>query len=95
MSMEENLFAPMKEPMIFAAGISILVGAIPVVAGLTYFKKWGWLYKNWLTTVDHKKIGVMYILVALIMLFRGGVDALLMRGQTAIPENRFVRCKPL
>ncbi|WP_312753218.1 cytochrome aa3 quinol oxidase subunit I [Rummeliibacillus suwonensis] len=86
MSMKE-LFAPMKEPMIFGAGISILVGAIAIVVGLTYFKKWGWLYKNWLTTVDHKKIGVMYIFVALIMLFRGGIDALLMRAQTAIPEN--------
>ncbi|AMW98289.1 cytochrome aa3 quinol oxidase subunit I [Rummeliibacillus sp. G93] len=83
----DELFAPMKEPMILAAGISIIVGAIAVVAGLTYFKKWGWLYKNWLTTVDHKKIGVMYVFVALIMLFRGGIDALLMRAQTAIPEN--------
>ncbi|WP_102692803.1 cytochrome aa3 quinol oxidase subunit I [Rummeliibacillus pycnus] len=86
MSMDE-LFAPMKEPMILGAAISIVVGAVAIVAGLTYFKKWGWLYKNWLTTVDHKKIGVMYILVALVMLFRGGIDALLMRAQTAVPEN--------
>lgn len=86
MNMEE-LFKPMQEPMILGAAISIVVGALAILIGLTYFKKWGWLYKNWLTTVDHKKIGVMYIIMALVMLFRGGIDALLMRGQTAIPEN--------
>lgn len=86
MSMEE-LFHPMQEPMILAAAISIVVGAVVIVAGLTYFKKWGFFYKNWLSTVDHKKIGIMYIAVALLMLFRGGIDALLMRAQTAVPEN--------
>ena len=86
MSMEE-LFHPLQEPMILAAAISIVVGAVVVVAGLTYFKKWGYFYKNWLSTVDHKKIGIMYIAVALLMLFRGGIDALLMRAQTAVPDN--------
>ncbi len=86
MSMEE-LFHPMQEPMILAAAISIVVGAVVIVAGLTYFKKWGFFYKNWLSTVDHKKIGIMYIAVALLMLFRGGIDALLMRAQTAVPDN--------
>ncbi|GLC88393.1 cytochrome aa3 quinol oxidase subunit I [Lysinibacillus piscis] len=83
----KELFHPMQEPMILAAAISIIVGAVVVVAGLTYFKKWGYFYKNWLSTVDHKKIGIMYIAVALVMLFRGGVDALLMRAQTAVPDN--------
>ncbi|CAM5393995.1 Quinol oxidase subunit 1 OS=Lysinibacillus sphaericus OX=1421 GN=LS41612_07085 PE=3 SV=1 [Lysinibacillus sphaericus] len=86
MSMEE-LFHPLQEPMILGAAISIVVGAVVVVAGLTYFKKWGYFYKNWLSTVDHKKIGIMYIAVALLMLFRGGIDALLMRAQTAVPDN--------
>jgi len=86
MSMEE-LFHPMQEPMILAAAISIVVGAVVIVAGLTFFKKWGYFYKNWLSTVDHKKIGIMYIAVALLMLFRGGIDALLMRAQTAVPDN--------
>ncbi len=58
MSMEE-LFHPMQEPMILAAAISIVVGAVVIVAGLTYFKKWGgYFYKNWLSTVDHKKSGL-------------------------------------
>ncbi|MBG9453464.1 quinol oxidase subunit 1 [Lysinibacillus sphaericus] len=86
MSMEE-VFHPMQEPMILAAAISIVVGAVVIVAGLTYFKKWGYFYKNWLSTVDHKKIGIMYIATALLMLMRGGIDALLMRAQTAVPDN--------
>ncbi|MDM5249545.1 MULTISPECIES: cytochrome aa3 quinol oxidase subunit I [unclassified Lysinibacillus] len=86
MSMEE-IFHPLKEPMIMGAAISIIVGAVVIAVGLTYFKKWGYFYKNWLSTVDHKKIGIMYIATALLMLFRGGIDALLMRAQTAVPDN--------
>ncbi|VEF47631.1 quinol oxidase subunit I [Bacillus freudenreichii] len=75
------------EPMIYASMVAIALVSIAIPVALTYFKKWGYLWREWLTTVDHKKIGVMYILCALLMLFRGGVDALLMRAQTAIPEN--------
>ncbi|MNO51179.1 Quinol oxidase subunit 1 [compost metagenome] len=75
------------EPMIYGAMVSIVLVSIAIVVGLTYFKKWTYLWREWLTTVDHKRIGIMYIICALIMLFRGGVDALLMRGQLAMPEN--------
>ncbi|WP_100403253.1 cytochrome aa3 quinol oxidase subunit I [Bacillus sp. FJAT-42315] len=75
------------DPMIYGAMVSIVVASVSIVAGLTYFKKWGYLWTEWLTTVDHKRIGVMYIIAALLMLFRGGVDAVLMRAQTAVPEN--------
>lgn len=75
------------EPMIYGAMVSIVIVSIAIVVGLTYFKKWGYLWREWLTTVDHKKIGIMYIISALIMLFRGGVDGLLMRAQLAVPEN--------
>ncbi|SDG34326.1 cytochrome aa3 quinol oxidase subunit 1 apoprotein [Fontibacillus panacisegetis] len=75
------------EPMIYGAMVSIVLVSIAIVVGLTYFKKWGYLWREWLTTVDHKRIGIMYIIAALIMLFRGGVDGLLMRGQLAMPEN--------
>jgi amino acid transporter len=60
-----------------------LVALVAIAALITYKKKWKWLYKNWLTTVDPKKIGVMYIIVALIMLLRGVGDAALMRLQQA------------
>ncbi|MDA6162005.1 cbb3-type cytochrome c oxidase subunit I, partial [Escherichia coli] len=46
-----------------------------------------YLWREWLTTVDHKRIGIMYLISALLMLFRGGVDAIMMRAQTAVPEN--------
>lgn len=75
------------EPMIYAAMIMIALVSIAIPVALTYFKKWGYLWREWLTTVDHKKIGVMYIIAALLMLFRGGVDAILMRAQTAVPDN--------
>jgi len=72
-----------KSPMTLGAGIGIVVGGIVVAGLLTYFKKWKWLWKEWLTTVDPKKIGVMYIIVAVLMLLRGVADALLIRTQQA------------
>lgn len=78
------------DPLIYGAMVSIVVVSLAIVIGLTYFKKWGYLWREWLTTVDHKKIGIMYILSALIMLFRGGVDGLMMRAQLAMPENGFL-----
>ncbi|ANS73374.1 cytochrome ubiquinol oxidase subunit I [Paenibacillus yonginensis] len=78
------------DPFIYGADVSIVVATIAIIWALTYFKKWGWLWRNWLTTVDHKKIGIMYILAALLMLFRGGVDAIMMRTQIALPGMKFL-----
>ncbi|BFH13734.1 cbb3-type cytochrome c oxidase subunit I [Paenibacillus melissococcoides] len=78
------------DPLIYGADVTIVLTIIAILFGLTYFKKWGWLWREWLTTVDHKKIGIMYILSAFLMLFRGGVDALLMRAQLAMPELSFL-----
>lgn len=78
------------EPMIYGADVSIVFATLAILFVLTRYKKWGWLWREWLTTVDHKKIGIMYILAALIMLFRGGVDALLMRSQLAFPNLHFL-----
>lgn len=75
---------------IYISMVAIVVTSLSIIAGLTYFKKWGYLWREWLTTVDHKRIGVMYILAALLMLFRGGVDALMMRAQTAVPDNQLL-----
>jgi len=62
----------------------VLFGGIAIALLLTFFKRWKWFYKEWLTTVDHKKIGIMYIILAVIMLFRGFADALMMRLQQAL-----------
>ncbi|MED0738302.1 cytochrome aa3 quinol oxidase subunit I [Aneurinibacillus thermoaerophilus] len=78
------------DPLIYGADVSIVLTTLAIVFVLTYFKKWGWLWREWLTTVDHKKIGIMYIIASLLMLFRGGVDALLMRIQLAFPNMPFL-----
>ncbi|WP_366247504.1 cytochrome aa3 quinol oxidase subunit I [Terribacillus aidingensis] len=90
MDLKWNEFIITGDPLILGAQISILLGGIAVVAALTYFKKWSWLWKEWLTSVDHKKLGIMYILSALLMLFRGGIDGLMIRTQLAKPGMEFL-----
>lgn len=65
------------------AAVSIVLIGILVAAILTYTKRWKWLWKEWLTSVDPKKIGIMYIIVALLMLVRGFADVLMIRLQQA------------
>lgn len=71
------------DPMTAGAAVSMAVIGLGSIGLLTYFKRWQWLWREWLTAVDPKKIGVMYILVALVMLVRGGSDALMIRAQQA------------
>lgn len=71
------------DPIMAGAGYAMVGALVLLVIGLTYFKRWKWLWKNWLTSMDPKKIGVMYLIVALIMLLRGVADALLVRAQQA------------
>src|ERR1700730_10751036 len=65
------------------AVISMLGTGIALICLIFYLKRWKWLWHEWLTTVDHKKIGIMYIVVVLIMFFKGFTDALMMRLQQA------------
>ncbi|MFD1020347.1 cytochrome aa3 quinol oxidase subunit I [Thalassobacillus hwangdonensis] len=81
------------EPLIYGGMVSIALVSSAAIFLLTYFKRWGWLWREWLTTVDHKKIGIMYILSALAMLFRGGMDALMMRVQLAFPNMNFLNAQ--
>ncbi|MFC5452988.1 cbb3-type cytochrome c oxidase subunit I [Paenibacillus aestuarii] len=81
------------DPMILGAQVSIGLSMVAMVVVLTMFKKWGWLWREWLTSVDHKRIGIMYIICSILMLFRGGVDALLMRLQLAMPDNQFLQAE--
>lgn len=86
----ERFAIPNPSPAIYASMVAIGLTVIAIIAGLTYFKKWGYLWREWLTTTDHKRIGIMYMLSALIMLFRGGVDAIMMRAQLAVPDNKLL-----
>lgn len=71
------------DPIVWGGALSVVGGFVAVVLLITFLKKWKWLYKNWITSLDPKKIGVMYIIVAVIMLIRGLGDAALMRVQQA------------
>ncbi|CCE00051.1 cytochrome o ubiquinol oxidase subunit I [Bradyrhizobium sp. STM 3809] len=74
---------PFGQPIpLVAAGIVLLVilGVVVWVFAKGYFP---YLWHEWITSVDHKRIGVMYILLAFVMLIRGGTDAIMMRTQQA------------
>ena len=70
------------EIVMFGVFTMVSAGVLAIIL-LTYFKKWKWLWKEWITSLDPKKIGVMYILVALLMLFKGIFDTGLLRMQQA------------
>lgn len=76
---------PPTDSMIMMGGrVTIIVGVLGILAALIYFKKLGWLWRNWLTSLDPKKIGVMYLVVGVVMLLRGLADVLMIRSQQAL-----------
>ncbi|CDZ16346.1 Ubiquinol oxidase subunit 1 [Candidatus Johnevansia muelleri] len=75
---------PYHEPIIMSAVVFMIMVGLFVISTVTYLKKWNYIWTEWITSVDHKKIGVMYIILAFIMLLRGFSDAILMRIQQAI-----------
>lgn len=78
---------PIHEPILVATFAVVALGGAAVVGALTYYRLWGWLWRDWLTSVDHKKIGIMYMILGLVMLLRGFADAVMMRIQQAIAFN--------
>lgn len=70
------------DPMTIGAAIGMPLLALLAIGAITYYKKWTWLWKNYITSLDAKKIGIMYLFVAFIMLVRGVSDALMIRAQT-------------
>jgi cytochrome o ubiquinol oxidase subunit I len=71
-----------------ASGAAVTVlGALSVVAVITWFGAWRLVLFDWVSSLDHKKIGIMYIMLALVMLLRGFVDAAMMRSQQAVAFN--------
>ncbi|AOK23767.1 cytochrome o ubiquinol oxidase subunit I [Burkholderia ubonensis] len=78
---------PFDQPIIMGAGAFMGLVVLGILVALTTTGRWKWLWSEWLTSVDHKKIGVMYIIVAFIMLLRGFADAIMMRMQLALSYN--------
>lgn len=75
---------PYYDPILVTTFFVVVMGSIGLLGALTYYGKWKYLWDEWFTSVDHKKIGIMYIFTAFIMLIRGFSDALLMRSHQAI-----------
>ncbi len=73
-----------QEPIELAAVLSMFLGALFLAGLLFYLKRWKWFWREWITTVDHKKIGVMYLIVAFVMLFKGFFDAGMIRVQQVL-----------
>src|SRR6267143_202912 len=75
---------PFNQPIPMAASLGIIVVVLSVLGLVTRKGWWPYLWREWLTSVDHKRIGVMYVLLALVLLLRGFMDAIMMRAQLAI-----------
>ena len=75
---------PVHEPILLVTFAVVVLGGLGIVAAVTKYRLWGWLWREWFTTVDHKKIGIMYMILGIIMLLRGFADAVMMRLQQAI-----------
>ncbi|OOG61630.1 cytochrome o ubiquinol oxidase subunit I [Rhodanobacter sp. B04] len=75
---------PFHEPILLWTFVAVAAGGIALLAALTYFRLWGYLWREWFTSIDHKKIGVMYMVLGLVMLLRGFSDAIMMRMQQAV-----------
>jgi cytochrome o ubiquinol oxidase subunit 1 len=75
---------PFNEPILLWTFAVVAVGAVAVLGALTWFRAWGPLWRDWITSIDHKKIGVMYVFLGIVMLLRGFADAIMMRAQQAI-----------
>jgi cytochrome o ubiquinol oxidase subunit 1 len=74
---------PLHDPILIATFAMVVLGGGALVSALTYFKVWGYLWTEWITSIDHKRIGVMYMLLGFVMLLRGFSDAILMRVHQA------------
>ncbi|WP_248732473.1 cytochrome o ubiquinol oxidase subunit I [Pseudomonas sp. MWU13-2517] len=78
---------PTEQPIImYTLAVVALIGA-GIFAWVTWKGYWGYLWREWFTSVDHKKIGCMYIIAALVMLLRGFSDAIMMRTQQAMASS--------
>lgn len=76
-----------QDPVTIGAAVGMPLTVLGLAAFITYLKRWKWLWNTWLTSLDAKKIGIMYIIVALVMMIRGIADAGMLRLQTALAQS--------
>jgi cytochrome o ubiquinol oxidase subunit I len=75
---------PLHEPIPLATVCVLIVGIAGILSLVTLKGWWPYLWREWITSTDHKRIGVMYVILALVMLLRGFADAIMMRVQLAL-----------
>jgi cytochrome o ubiquinol oxidase subunit 1 len=75
---------PLSEPIPLVTGAVVILGLLAILAWIVIAGYLPYLWREWITSVDHKKIGIMYVLLAAVMLLRGFSDAIMMRAQQAI-----------
>jgi len=75
---------PFGQPIPMAASLFVVIAILSTLSLVTFKGWWPYLWREWLTSVDHKRIGVMYVLLALVLLLRGFIDAIMMRSQLAM-----------
>jgi cytochrome o ubiquinol oxidase subunit 1 len=75
---------PLNSPITFGAFLLVVAGVLGLAILVTALRRWKWLWREWLTSVNHKRIGVMYILVSSLMGLRAFIDGVMMRSQQAV-----------
>ncbi|MFZ5748476.1 MAG: cytochrome o ubiquinol oxidase subunit I [Pseudomonadota bacterium] len=78
---------PLHEPILVATFAVVALGGLALFGVITKYRLWGYLWTEWFTSVDHKKIGIMYMILGLVMFTRGFADAVMMRLQQAMAFN--------
>jgi cytochrome o ubiquinol oxidase subunit I len=75
---------PYHDPIVMTAVVGSILLGMAIITLITYYRQWTYLWNEWLTSLDHKRIGIMYLVLALVMLLRGLSDAIMMRSQQAL-----------
>lgn len=75
------------EPIVLGTFVVVVLIGVAILAAITYFRLWKPLWFDWLTSVDHKKIGIMYMILGTVMLLRGFADAFMMRTHQAMAAS--------
>jgi len=75
---------PFNEPIPLITSLVVILALAGVAAWITKIRGWPYLWNEYITSTDHKRIGIMYIVLALVMLVRGFADAIMMRAQQSL-----------
>ncbi len=78
---------PLYSDIALAGALFTILAGASILGVITWLGRWRYVWSEWLTSVDHKRIGIMYVMLALVMLLRGFVDAMMMRLQQALALN--------